>query len=150
MVRNYARKSTFDIVDVTDDVTVWRQNWHSIFMFKWNCRIFRDTGRRLYPIQFNFNSIQNSLLLHTIQIWILHSLIIQTTATQNKTWIERPLVCSPYNKEIDVDIWYLGTIELFNQSVQFSILTHIKKWDMHYMKQREREAQYELMCPKSV
>ena len=103
-----------------------------------------------FSIQFSFNSIQNSLLLHTVQIWILHSLIIQTTATKNKTWIEQPLVCSPYNNDINVDIWYRGTIELFNQSVQFSILTHIKKWDMYYMKQREREAQYELMCPKSV
>ena len=77
-------------------------------------------------LHFQFNSIQNSLLLHTVQIWILHSLIIQTTATKNNTWIEQPLVCSPYNKEINVDIWYRGTIELFNQSVQFSILTHIK------------------------
>ena len=80
-----------------------------------------------YTLSRQFNSIQNSLLLHTVQILILQRLLIQTTATKNKTWIEQPLVCSPYNKEINVDIWYRGTIELFNQSVQFSILTHIKK-----------------------
>ena len=39
---------------------------------------------------------------------------------------EQPLVCNPYNKGINMDIWYRGTIELLSQSVQFSILTHIK------------------------
>ena len=132
----------------------WHVNWILGNKFQWN---FKQDTYSLKENEFwivvnsiQFNSIQNSLLLHTVQIWILHSLIIQTTATKNKTWIEQPLVCSPYNNDINVDIWYRGTIELFNQSVQFSILTHIKKWDMYYMKQREREAQYELMCPKSV
>ena len=42
-VRNFARKITFDVDDVTDEVTAWRQIWPSIIMFKWNCHIFRDT-----------------------------------------------------------------------------------------------------------
>ena len=44
------QKSTFDVDDVTDDVTAWRQNVRSILMFKWNCHIFRDTGRSVSPI----------------------------------------------------------------------------------------------------
>ena len=40
-------KSIFDVDDVTDDVTAWRQTWPSIFMFKRNCHIFRDTGLSL-------------------------------------------------------------------------------------------------------
>ena len=28
----------------------WRQSWPSIFMFEWNCHIFRDTGRIFEPI----------------------------------------------------------------------------------------------------
>ena len=30
---------------VNDDVTAWRQICSSIFMFKLNCHVFRDTGR---------------------------------------------------------------------------------------------------------
>ena len=35
------QKIIFDVDDVSDDVT---QSRPSIFMFKWNCHIFRDTG----------------------------------------------------------------------------------------------------------
>ena len=31
-------------------LTAWRQNVPSISMFKWNCHIFRDTGRNFLPI----------------------------------------------------------------------------------------------------
>ena len=34
IVRNYARKSTFDVDGVTDDVKACRQSVPSIFMFK--------------------------------------------------------------------------------------------------------------------
>ena len=42
-------KNTFDVDDVTYDITAWRKNWPSIFMFKWNYHIFRDTGRSFQP-----------------------------------------------------------------------------------------------------
>ena len=38
-------RSTFDVDDVTDDVTACRQSVPSIFMFKWNYHTFRDTNR---------------------------------------------------------------------------------------------------------
>ena len=31
IVRNYPRKSIFNVDDATDDVTAWRQTWPSIF-----------------------------------------------------------------------------------------------------------------------
>ena len=37
IVRNYLRKSTFDVDDVTDEATAWRQTRPFIFMFKLNC-----------------------------------------------------------------------------------------------------------------
>ena len=33
--------------DVSDDVTEWRQNRPSIFMFKWNRHIFRDNSKTI-------------------------------------------------------------------------------------------------------
>ena len=37
-------KVFFDVDDITDDVTARRQSVPSIFMFKWNWHILRDTG----------------------------------------------------------------------------------------------------------
>ena len=36
--------------DITNYVTASRQSVPSIFMFKWNCHIFRVTGRNFLPI----------------------------------------------------------------------------------------------------
>ena len=41
-----------------DDVTAWRQSGPSIFMFKWNRHIFRDTGRILENLNFLSNHHQ--------------------------------------------------------------------------------------------
>ena len=40
----------FNNDDVTNYVTASRQSVSSIFMFEWNCHIFRDTGRNFLPI----------------------------------------------------------------------------------------------------
>ena len=37
-----------DIDNLADDITAWRQIRPSIFMFKWNRHIFRDTGHSFF------------------------------------------------------------------------------------------------------
>ena len=50
MIKNSHRKSIVDGVDVTHDVTAWRQIRPSIFMFKGNSHIFHDTDRSCWKI----------------------------------------------------------------------------------------------------
>ena len=40
-------KNIYHADDVSDDVTEWRQNRPSIFMFKWNKHIFRDNSKTI-------------------------------------------------------------------------------------------------------
>ena len=50
IVKDYPRKSIFNVDDVTDDtedVTARHQTWPPIFMFERNCHIFSHTGRSL-------------------------------------------------------------------------------------------------------
>ena len=44
-IANHSRNSIFDAFNVIYHATPWHHNWPSIFTFKWNCDIFRNTDR---------------------------------------------------------------------------------------------------------
>ena len=70
MITYSHRKGMVDAVDVTHDVTGWRQIRHSIFMFKWDGHIYHDTDLSFSPIITNLDPYRKNGSPHRPVIYL--------------------------------------------------------------------------------
>ena len=89
---HYHIKSVFDVHDVTDDVTAWRQSVPSIFMFKWNCHIFP-----MNALTYSQNCINRCILAEYRALFIFKVKGLITRSPGHKTGfcVVADYICGP-------------------------------------------------------